>query len=456
MKRFFLLLALGVSAVLPTAARADNIDVELDKQASKIVQYARDHGYQNVGVLKFRVKKGDRPVSFQAGTMNSNMAIRLENALVMHDTGSKPIGIIHDASSTASARKLPAYTNPKARPRLFQENYPLAWGDQQVKPDGFFTGQVTVSPDMRRTTVLIEAFDRKTPDKVSKVLEFSVKTDRSILADLGQNFVVSSRALRRDGEDIDIAAEDSAANKDKQQPTTPTNPSSPTTPTSPTTPSEDKAVSLEIRFDGQPQAPTADPESPGEMRVPEPREGQKVTFVIRNVSSERIGVVLKVNGKNSLFEEMDEPVRCTKWILDPNDQYEIQGFHIDDKTSIPFKVLTQAESEAVSYTDSLGVIQVFAFRAVPDQNMKISLSRGLTARNSAKVPKARTLAERQSQLASLTKAGSKTTSSKVVKRGVIEKDDPSAGKQDEVKRVEFPPNAQLQSSETVRYYKPKQ
>ena len=44
--------------------RADNLDAELVKQTPGILNYLRDHNYANVGVLKFRVKKGTELPAF--------------------------------------------------------------------------------------------------------------------------------------------------------------------------------------------------------------------------------------------------------------------------------------------------------------------------------------------------------------------------------------------------------
>ena len=64
--------------------------------------YLKEHGYRNVGVLKFRVQKGDEPVSDRVGTLNLDLAARLEVALVLTTDIKAPLGIIHDASAVAA------------------------------------------------------------------------------------------------------------------------------------------------------------------------------------------------------------------------------------------------------------------------------------------------------------------------------------------------------------------
>src|SRR5436190_11454590 len=96
-------LVLGGWVNNPAPARADNIDLELYKQAPKVMEYLQKQGFQNVGVLKFRVQKGTKPETFNAGPLNVNMASRLENLLILVNDTKQPIGIIHDASRVAAA-----------------------------------------------------------------------------------------------------------------------------------------------------------------------------------------------------------------------------------------------------------------------------------------------------------------------------------------------------------------
>src|SRR5262245_57513395 len=92
------------AAGIPTA-RADNIDNELRTKAGLIMKDLQARGYQNVGVLKFLVKRGNTPPTFTAGKLNYLMATRLENALIMVDKDSAPIGITRGASAVAAAKE---------------------------------------------------------------------------------------------------------------------------------------------------------------------------------------------------------------------------------------------------------------------------------------------------------------------------------------------------------------
>ena len=189
-------LALAVSALAALPARADNLDAALVKHAPEVMSYLREHKCQNLGILKFRVHKGKQPTSFKVGPLNDNLPGRLENALIAANYTKEPIGIIHDASHVAAARRLPAYDNPSGQHALFGLKYPLAWGEATVTPDLFLTGFVTVRPDMKSALVTIESFGPSSP-KQEKVLAFTVETDRSLLADLNENFQIKSRQLHK-------------------------------------------------------------------------------------------------------------------------------------------------------------------------------------------------------------------------------------------------------------------
>src|SRR5258708_4424570 len=77
------------------------------------------------------------------------------------------LGVIHNASSEAARQKVAAwFTNSKDREKLFSGSYPLAWGKESVKPDAFLTGVVSHGKDLKTTTVRLELFDSKAPDKL--------------------------------------------------------------------------------------------------------------------------------------------------------------------------------------------------------------------------------------------------------------------------------------------------
>src|SRR5262249_6624897 len=195
-------LALGVGAWLlgPAAARADNLDEALRVQAVRILKQLQDTGHKNIGVLRFQVEHRGRKPSLHVSRLNLGLATRLENALVLADPPDQPLGITRGASQVAAALdKGASYLTPEGRRKLLEIAYPLAWGSDKVKVDVFLTGTARVSPDLRKTEVVIEAFDRRAPD-LRELARFPVTTDRRLLADLNESVALSTRSLKRRGD----------------------------------------------------------------------------------------------------------------------------------------------------------------------------------------------------------------------------------------------------------------
>ena len=66
-----LFLAALAAAVLPAAARADKVDVRLNEEMPKIMEYLRGKNYQNIGVLRFQVQKGKASPRFDNAPYNA-------------------------------------------------------------------------------------------------------------------------------------------------------------------------------------------------------------------------------------------------------------------------------------------------------------------------------------------------------------------------------------------------
>src|SRR5262245_66690165 len=100
-------LVLGFGAVTVPAVRADTLEHQLRQEAPKIMQFLQEQGCRNVGVLKFRVKKGKAASSDNVGTLNMTLANRLEIALVLANSPdpAKQVGVIQNASVVAARLK---------------------------------------------------------------------------------------------------------------------------------------------------------------------------------------------------------------------------------------------------------------------------------------------------------------------------------------------------------------
>jgi hypothetical protein len=275
-------------------------------------------------------------------------------------------------------------------------------------------------------TATIKAFDPKTPE-LKTISRFTVKSDRSILGDCGQSFRVASRRIQKRDADLDEdAAKDATRQDDKgsQSGTANSKPpdgnASPDPADSKTT--DDAQVKLTIFYDGQAQSLEGDRDNPGERRVrmvrrrsgggapvtiASPNDVKAIELVLENVSSsDTLGVVLKVNGQNTLFQETEDAANCHKWILEPGKKYTIRGYYLEDSGNNlrPFKALSEEESKQkereITGNDKLGLIEMHVFRSSKrdalDVSRKVSL-RGLSPYDSQK-RRPRSLTELQSRL----------------------------------------------------------
>jgi hypothetical protein len=387
---FFGIALLAAAAAAP--ARADNIDEELILRAPSVMKDLEKHEYKNVAVLKFRVAKGEREPSFNVGLLNGNMATRLETALVLVNNDTNPVGITRDASQLVSSKYPKArYLEAKEREPFFGLDFPLAWGSDKVKVDAFLTGLVKINPATHKTTVIVELFDHKA-NEVREVANFVVRTDRSILSDSGESFSLVMRDIvNRRGEELEEEAVRDSEERNKGKKLTPD------------TDNIEGLVDLEVYYDDQKMDIREDKNAWGEKRVAEPREGQKVHFVLRNKTKERLGVVLRVNGistqsKEGGSKQIDQYI---KWVLEPQKSYPIVGYYLSDgKTVEKFKVERSPKTLGDLDPQKLGLIEVDVFRSAADldetaKTRKLSL-RGLEAHDYS--PEKLSLAELKGKL----------------------------------------------------------
>lgn len=355
-----LLAALALVAAAPSAARAGDLERKLlNEAAPKVFDYLKENKYENVGVLKFIVKKHGEPTSDNVGPLNLTLAGKLEIALVLANKDEKT-GILKNASEVAKGLKDAGYGSDKGRARLFADGkaiYPLAWGNKQAAADAFVTGCVWVSKDLRTMTVAIMAFGKKDRGaQWHKLAQFDVPLkDEVLLIEMGETF---SRGLFDGGKVMLHERNDLVANAQeaKDQPNK-----------NPILPGNKPPITLRILYSGK-RVPLELRARPGsdrqEVQVPEPDVSQKVVLVLTNNTKERVGAVLMVNGLNTLFREKKRPELCTKWVLDPGEEIEVEGFHTDDAGGKQFVVRSPEESKAgeVKYGEDVGTLSLTVFR----------------------------------------------------------------------------------------------
>jgi hypothetical protein len=343
--------------------RADNLDDELYRATRKLFRYIHKKNARTVGVLKFRAQRGNGPLGFDLGPITSIMAERLETVLVMGNDDEKPVQIIRDASGVAAARRQKlTYLTEEGRKKLFGFEYPLVVGGGKATPDLFFTGIVRLDPEKQTTRVEVLAFGRDSKDLEPTGILIEAKTDRPLLADSGSSFVLNHRALwgmdrdrQNDAEAIRDAGSRRAGKKE------------------PALKSMQRLVELKLYLDDVPVALEPDRTNPGGARFTcrPPRRDEKVRFALKNLSDQRVAVVLQINGMNTLYEQKFEAMRCNKWVLPPNTKpVIIDGFYIKDegKNRKEFVVLPDAASrQEILRNAAQGTIQMHVFVEGPEK-----------------------------------------------------------------------------------------
>lgn len=366
------LIVVFVLATMPSfAIGADTVPRALQKQIPSIIRYLNERQLKTVGVLKFRVKKGDEKLSDSVGPLNSLMADRLEVGLILGNPfdENRTINVIRNASAQVAEMADANHLTAAGRAAFFQTKYDLSWGDEKAPADAFLTGIVSVHPDNRNVTIGILCFDRDGSGLEKACDIFDATLDASLLGELGESFVLrgafdggstkQTQKSKPSPETVQEEAIKQAAAVKSQLTSFPLKDSS-------------APVKLEIMYDGQ-QVPVETRD--GRAFVREPEAGQKVEIaLVRNPESQdRVAVVLKVNGENTLYRQTVSDLECSKWILSKEHvRTVVRGYQIDGANELEsFEVLSRSESEqrAIDYGRNVGQIQVTVFR---EENLQLA------------------------------------------------------------------------------------
>jgi hypothetical protein len=361
MKHWIMGLVVGIVAgvLTPTGRAQESMERSLLKQAPKLIKYFKEHDYKNVGVLKFLVSREGKPFSDNIGTLNLLAARRLELALVLANDPRNPVGIIDNASAVAHTIAGASHLSKEGRQKLFAAQYPRAWGKDLVQADAFVTGTSEISSDLRKITISLYCFDRVTAKLEPLGDDFQVANATDRLGEMGESFVL--RGAFDDGQTETTSAKqrEHARQEAIYQQAVKVREQMMQHPAQ----QEKPPVTLDIYYD--------DAKAPLEFRdgqayVAEPREGQTVQFGLRRDSGkDRYGVVLKVNGENTLDKQRLPDLSCRAWVLDSGyGPWSIGGFHIGTDVREKFRVASVAESRQreINYGHDVGTISMTVFR----------------------------------------------------------------------------------------------
>jgi hypothetical protein len=371
------------------ASNQENLDEVLREKAPELLKYLRSKKYANVGVLKFLVKKGDTDASDNVGELNLSMANRLEVAFVLSNRD-EDLGIIQQASRTVSKENnvRASHLTKEGRKAFFTSEYDLAWGPRKVAASAFVTGVVAISKDLKQTKIRFKVFDKE--GEISDVLdEVVMETTPRILTEAGYSYLLNPEAhkeafttARKDKGNrfpqamlVDKIEEQTAYAPEAIRPA----PTITVPVVKEPNPYKEGPVKLTILYNGKPQPVGAD------GVVSEPKENDIVSFMLENPTKETYAVVLKVNGRNTLFDESFPDLKaCHKWILKPGEKQAITGFQTDEKTFNEIKVLSPKESEAneVYYGENAGTFHMATFKGnvvKEDPSIEVNKVRDSTA-----------------------------------------------------------------------------
>jgi hypothetical protein len=136
-------------------------------------------------------------------------------------------------------------------------------------------------------------------------------------------------------------------------------------------------LKLEVLFDGRVVQPVRDEGGLGEFRVASPaaglRQRQRVTFGVQNTGTERVAVLLCVNGRNTIavddenLLDNDKPRhKFRMWVLEPNKKYTVKGFLLDESGSVAELFLPEDQA-----SQGYDTIQIFVYGKLPPRPSKI-------------------------------------------------------------------------------------
>ncbi|TWT94219.1 hypothetical protein [Neorhodopirellula pilleata] len=367
------LIAIGLATLLLTlgnARAADDLEKKLISVAPEILEHARNSGYRNIGVLKFRV--GNERNGTTDSALGRRLADKLEMALILKNELSNEIGIAKQASEHAAIINGASHLSVAGRQKLFTKPYPMSWGDQEKELDAFYTGTAVIHRNLSKITMMIQVVDPKISTLTPvKILE--IQPDIDDLLDAGESFRVrglfdDAKLNLSESERKDQATEEAvltslkidaeATKEDESEAKSADKEPHPLAPDHPDVP-----IRFEVRYDGKPQTITFQGD---QAFVAEPETGQSVEFVVTRAGSERprLAVVVKVNGENTLRKQTLPDAKCGAWVFEPTmDIFGIKGFQMEDNQREPFQVLSQTESAAkeIDYGQHAGTISITVF-----------------------------------------------------------------------------------------------
>lgn len=351
----------GVADELSGSAQ---LEERFRKAAPELLDLAIRERCRTVGVLKFMVKDREKALSPDVGKLNQTLSDRLSMALALATSDRRDVGIIENAN--AIAEKLNAsHMNRSGRGTLLRRpprHYQLLWESPPVSADAIFTGIAETNADLTKLHVTVQWFRRTDRgDKLQTAFDLTVPMDEQLLLEHSESF--DKMGVADEGKTV----QSSALENRKEPKLFPFD-------------RDDAPVKFTLKYGGVPQAITFDKSN--RAIVVEPKKEQTVSIEVERTEAARgrLGVVVSVNGENTLFRERVKAREGSMWILEPEanqrpSAVKIDGFQMSKKSIIPFRVLSEQRSRQRQslYGDEAGTISITVFgesdqRAAMDPN----------------------------------------------------------------------------------------
>ena len=390
-----------VLLVLVVPANGQDLECEFAKIAEKALEQMRSNGIQSTGVLKFAVRVGGGEFPPNLGRLNLRLAEKMEVALALANPTRKSqidqqVGIVRNASKIADSIDGANHLSEEGRRLLFSKPYPLAWvfkDQSEVVPDSLVVGAAQISDDL--TTMDLELMlVKKEGFTLTPLGSISVATDLEDLVDAGESYSTRGIGVReakvKPASFSSVVKQASNIRHETEENSTPQS-----TSLHPLGPDSDAPIRFEVLYDGVIQ--------PFEFRnggafIKEPHEGQRVTFTVhRKNNDDRLGVLVRVNGANTLYRRTRPDSRASLWTFKQGAPiFRIKGFYIDKSTIQEFKVLSDpaSKNQAVNYGQDAGIIAIAVYTQEAEETDYVEVAKSDSdVMSQAKLPET-TLASR--------------------------------------------------------------
>lgn len=332
-------------------------------EAIAVLKKCEEKKITSLGVLKFQVSKDGKTFPANVGSLNTYLARSFETALFIRNTiPDKPIDITEDASAVAAKLPNADFRTQEGRNELFAAKYSRRWGKTQITPELFVVGLAMVDADLQKITFDFVLVDRDGHTRMN-VMSFA-RMEPWILAEINESYnlagsqhTVLYKAIPTQTPVTQVAnnAQTSqiAANVRQQAAKSGIHPLQ----------DASAPVKVIVNYDELPQKYDF---TSGEARIVEPKEGQKVTLNVVRQVKEKLKVVVKVNGENTLYRQISPDYESSGWLLEPNDppQITISGYQNKEMHEETFRIRSDLESKLSEklYGANVGTISISVFR----------------------------------------------------------------------------------------------